>query len=157
MAVKPIPDGYSGATPYLIIKGAAQALEFYEQALGATEVLRMADPTGKIHHAEIKIGTANIMLADEFPDRDILGPRSLGGSPVTLHLYVEDVDVVVAKAVAAGATLLRPVEDQFYGDRIGFFEDPFGHRWSFATHIEDVDPDELQRRAEAQMADAGDE
>ncbi|HKP72394.1 MAG TPA: VOC family protein [Pyrinomonadaceae bacterium] len=147
--VKPIPDGFHGATPYLCVKGAANAIEFYKQAFGATEVSRMDSPDGKIAHAEIKVGEATIMLADEFPDMGFNSPQSLGGTPVTLALYFEDVDAVAGRAIAAGAKVLRPVDDQFYGDRAGKFEDPFGHVWMIATHIEDVSAEEVERRAAA--------
>jgi PhnB protein len=143
---KAIPDGYRGATPYLCVKDAAKALDFYKKAFGASELMRMGEPGGKIGHAEIKIGEAIIMLADEFPDYGYLSPQSIGGTPVSMMIYVEDVDGFVNKAVAAGATVMRPVEDQFYGDRSAQLEDPFGHRWHFATHIEDVSPDEMKKR-----------
>ncbi len=146
---KPIPDGYSAATPYLCVKGAAAAIEFYKKAFGATESMRLGMPGGKIGHAEIKIGKAPIMLADEFPEMSVVSPQTLGGSPVTIHLYVEDVDAIAGQAVAAGAKVLRPVEDQFYGDRAGKLEDPFGHVWWIATHKEDVSPEEMQKRATA--------
>ena len=151
MAVKPIPEGYHSVTPYLIVKGAAQALEFYKKALGATEVMRLADPTGKVMHAEIKIGDSIIMLADEFPEMGAKSARTFGGSPVSLMVYVEDVDARVAQAVAAGAKLTRPVANQFYGDRTGGVDDPFGYHWYLATHVEDVPPDELERRAAKAM------
>jgi PhnB protein len=154
MATKPIPDGYRTATPYLIIKGAAEAIEFYKRAFGATELLRMADPQGRVGHAEIKIGDSVIMLADEHPAMGYRGPRSLGGSSVSILLYLEDVDGVFERAVKAGATAQRPVADQFYGDRSGTLEDPFGHVWTVATHVEDVPPEEMQRRAEAAMKSA---
>ncbi|MBI1789007.1 MAG: VOC family protein [Acidobacteria bacterium] len=147
--VKPIPDGYHSVTAYLIVKDAAGALEFYKQAFGATEVLRMPDPSGRIGHAEIQIGDSKVMLADEFPERGHRGPESVGGSPVSFHLYVEDVDATVDRAVAAGAKLVRPVANQFYGDRTGGVKDPFGHDWYIATHVEDLSPEELQRRAAA--------
>ncbi len=143
---KAIPDGYRGATPYLCVKDAAKALDFYQKAFGAKELMRMGEPGGKIGHAEIKIGEAIIMLADEFPDYGYLSPQSIGGTPVSMMIYVEDVDGFVNKAVTAGATVMRPVEDQFYGDRSAQLEDPFGHRWHFATHIEDVAPDEMKKR-----------
>jgi PhnB protein len=147
--VKPIPDGFHGATPYLACRGAAQAIEFYKQAFGAVERERIDMPgSGLIGHAELRIGEANIMLADEFPKMGFVGPQTLGGSGVTIHLYVTDVDAVVNKAVAAGAKVVKPVEDQFYGDRTGKIEDPFGHIWYLATHIEDVPPDEIRRRAD---------
>jgi PhnB protein len=147
--VKPIPDGYQGATPYLSIRGAASAIDFYKDAFGATEEMRMGDPNGKIGHAEIKIGEARIMLADECPEMGFRSPQEYGGSPVTIHIYVNDVDKMVSHAIAAGAKVLKPVEDQFYGDRAGKLEDPFGHVWYIATHKEDVPPEELKRRAAA--------
>jgi PhnB protein len=146
MAVKPIPDNYRTVTPYLIVNDAARALDFYKQALGATERMRLDGPGGKVGHAEIELGDSVIMLADEFPEMGARSPQSLGGSPVSLLLYVEDVDARVARAVAAGATLLRPVKDQFYGDRSGTLADPFGHTWTIATHTEDVSPEEMNRR-----------
>ena len=146
--VKAIPEGYEGATPYLIINGAAKALEFYKKAFGAMEMMRMPAPGGKVGHAEIKIGKAIIMLADEFPEMNHKSPQSLGGSPVSIMLYVQGVDTFIDRAVSAGAKLVRPVKDQFYGDRSGSLEDPFGHQWHFATHIEDVPPDEMAKRAE---------
>jgi PhnB protein len=147
MKTKPIPDGYHTATPYLIVNGAAQAREFYKKAFGATEMMRFPCPGGKIMHAEIKIGDSPIMLADEAPEMGARSPKTLGGTPVSLLLYVEDVDAWASKAVAAGAKVQRPVQDQFYGDRTGTFEDPFGHVWSIATHKEDVSPEEMQKRA----------
>jgi PhnB protein len=151
MAVKPVPDGYSQLTPYLCVDGAAAAIDWYGDVFGAKERMRMDGPDGKVGHAELQLGDSVIMLADEYPEMGNLGPRSVGGSPVTLSLYVEDVDAVHAKALAKGATELRPVEDQFYGDRMGQLLDPFGHRWSVGTHIEDVSPEEMDRRA-AEMA-----
>jgi PhnB protein len=148
MPVKPIPDGYHTVTPYLSIRGAARALEFYKEAFGATETMRLPGPGGTVMHAEIRIGDSPIMLSDEFPDMGAKSPPALGGSPVTISLYVEDVDAFVARAVAAGATLIHPVKDQFYGDRTGGLEDPFGHRWHVGTHTEDVSPEEMQRRME---------
>ncbi|MGH8651112.1 MAG: VOC family protein [Gammaproteobacteria bacterium] len=145
--VKPIPDGYRAATPYLCVKGAASAIEFYKKAFGATELMRLAAPDGKVGHAEIKIGDAPIMLADEHPEMNFQSPPTLGGSPVTLHLYVEDVDAFVLQAVAAGARLVRPVEDQFCGDRSGHLVDSFGHVWSIGTHKKDVSPEEMEKRA----------
>jgi PhnB protein len=153
-AVKPIPDGYPQLSPYLIVDGAAQAIDFYKQVLGATERMRMGGPEGKIGHAEVQIGDAVVMLADEHPDMGYLGPKAIGGTPVTIGVYVEDVDKTFDTALKAGATSLRPVENQFYGDRSGQFEDPFGHRWSVSTHVEDVPPDEMQKRAAA-MAEGG--
>jgi PhnB protein len=149
MSVKPIPEGYSSVTPYLIVKGAAEALEFYKKAFGATEVVRMK-MGDKIGHAEIRIGNSMVMLADEAPEMGAKSPSSLGGSPVGLCIYLEDVDAAAQKATAAGAKVVRPVQDQFYGDRSGTFEDPFGHVWTIATHKEDVSPDEMKRRM-AQM------
>ncbi len=147
--VKPIPEGYHTATPYLIIKDAASAIEFYKKAFGATELMRHADPSGKIMHAEIKIGNSPIMIGSEFPEMGVRSPQSLGGSPVGILLYVEDVDAVFSQAVAAGAKVERAVKDQFYGDRSGGVTDPFGHVWHIATHIEDVAPEELRKRAAA--------
>jgi PhnB protein len=150
--VKPIPDGYPRVTPYLHVSGADAAIEFYKSVLGAEERMRMPAPEGKIGHAELKIGDAVVMLADEFPDMDARGPKSIGGTPVTLHVYVDDVDAIFEAALAAGATSVRPVENQFYGDRTGQFEDPFGHRWSVATHVEDVPPEEMEKRMTEAMA-----
>ena len=149
-AVKAIPEGYHTVTPYLILSGAGDAIAFYKKALGAEEVMRMADPGGKIHHAEIEIGDSRIMLADEHPEIQALSPKTVGGSPVSIHLYVENADAAVERAVAAGAKLVRPVADQFYGDRVGGIEDPFGYRWFIATHNEDLTMDEIRRRAAAQ-------
>ena len=150
MPAKPIPEGYRSITPYLCIKGAADAIEFYRKAFGATEVMRMAQPDGRVGHAELQIGDSRVMLADEFPDMGFRGPHSFGGSPVHIHLYVEDVDAVVNRSVAAGAKVVRPVQDQFYGDRSGTIADPYGHVWHVATHKEDLSMDELRRRAAAQ-------
>lgn len=149
--VKPIPDDYSRVSPYLVVDDAAAAIDFYCQVLGATERMRMAAPSGKIGHAELQIGDSVVMLADEWPDMGAHGPKTVGGTPVTLSVYVEDVDATFRRALDAGARALREVADQFYGDRVGAFEDPFGHHWHVATHIEDVAPDEMQRRAEAAM------
>lgn len=143
---KAIPDGYCGATPYLCCRGAAEAIEFYKRAFGAVELYRIGNES-MIGHAEIKIGDAVIMLADEFPQMGFLSPESIGGTPVTIHLYVPDVDALAARAVAAGGKLVRPVEDQFYGDRSCKIQDPCGHVWSFGTHIEDVSVEEIKRRA----------
>jgi PhnB protein len=151
MAVKPIPDGYNQAIPYLACRNAAKALEFYAKAFGATEQMRMAAPDGKIGHAEIKIGNALIMLSDEYPEMKVLSPQTIGGTPVGIHIYVPDVDALNTRAIAAGATVERAIADQFYGDRSVTLLDPFGHRWFFATHVEDVAPDEMKRRAEAAM------
>ena len=146
--VKPIPEGYHAVTPYLIVVEAAQAIEFYKKSFGATELMRMPAPEGRIGHAEIKIGDSRVMLADENPKMPYRGPRALGGSPVSLVLYVEDVDQTVDRALAFGAKLVRPVENQFYGDRTGGIEDPFGHQWHIATHVEDVSPEEMRSRME---------
>ena len=148
MPVKPIPDGYHTVTPYLIVKGAADALEFYKKAFGATELMRMEGPGGSIGHAEIQIGDSPIMLADENPGMGFRGPQTLGGTAVSILLYVPDVDKQCALAVAAGAKVLRPIQDQFYGDRSGTYEDPFGHVWTIATHKEDVSPEEMKKRLE---------
>jgi PhnB protein len=147
--VKPIPEGYHTATPYLIVNAAANAIEFYKKAFGAKEIMRMTQPDGKIGHAEIKIGDSPVMLADEFPQIGARSPQSLGGSPVSILLYVEDVDAMFTQAVAAGATVQRPVADQFYGDRAGGVTDPFGHVWYIATHKEDVSSEEMKKRAAA--------
>jgi PhnB protein len=149
--VKPIPDGYPQVIPHLCIDGAATAIDFYVEVFGAKERMRMPAPDGKIGHAELQIGDSVIMLADEYPDMDVRGPRAFGGSPVLINVYVEDVDKVYDRAIKAGAKALRPVEDQFYGDRSGGFEDPFGHRWSIATHVEDVPPGEMAKRAKEAM------
>ena len=149
MPVKPIPEGYQSVTPYLIVGGAADAIEFYKKAFGATELFRMPAPDGKIGHAEIKVGDSPIMLADEHPDMGYKGPQSIGGSPVSLMIYVADVDTVFKQAVDAGAIVKDALQDKFYGDRIGTVVDPFGHRWHLATHKEDVSPEEMERRAKA--------
>lgn len=148
-AVKPIPDGYAAITPYLIIGGAADAIDYYQRAFGAEVRLRMDEPGGRVGHAELVIGGSVVMVGDEYPDMGNLGPRAVGGTPVTIHLYVEDVDATAERAVEAGGKLVRPVENQFYGDRSGEVEDPFGHHWHIATHIEDMSPEEMQRRAAA--------
>jgi PhnB protein len=149
MAVKPIPEGYRSVTPYLIVRGGARALDFYAKAFGAKELFRLATPDGKIGHAEIELGDSRVMLADESPEMGARSPQTVGGTPVMILLYVEDVDGTVARAVSAGAQLTQPVADQFYGDRTGGLTDPFGHLWYVSTHVEDVPPDELQRRAAA--------
>jgi len=146
-AVNPIPPGHPVVSAYLIVDGAADALAFYRKAFGAKELMRHAAPDGKIGHAEVRIGDSIVMLADEHPEIDARGPKALGGSAVGLHGYVNDVDAVARQAVAAGARIVRPVQDQFYGDRNGTLEDPFGHRWHVSTHIEDVSAAELRRRA----------
>jgi PhnB protein len=147
MAVKPIPDGYHSITPYLIVKGAAKAIDFYKKAFGATEIMRFPGPNNTVAHAEIKVGDSPIMLADE--GRDYKAPQAGSGSPVSLMIYVPDVDKTFSQAVAAGAKSSRDVEDQFYGDRLGTLTDPFGHVWSIATHKEDVSMEEMQRRMAA--------
>jgi PhnB protein len=144
MPVKHIPEGYHSVTPYLIFKGAAAAIDFYKKVFGATELFRMPDASGKlVGHAEIKIGDSHIMMADEYPEMGYLSPQTLGGTPVSILLYVEDVDSTVPRAVAAGAKLVQPIKDQFYGDRSGTLHDPFGHVWTIATHIRDVSPEEM--------------
>ena len=148
-----IPEGYNSVTPYLIIKGAAKAIEYYKTVFGATEILRMAHPDGTVGHAELQIGGSRIMLADENPKMGYSSATTIGASPVSLYVYIPDVDRVVERAVAAGAKVLKPVQDQFYGDRSGFLQDPFGHFWGIATHVEDVSPQELDERAKkAQQA-----
>lgn len=151
MAVKPVPEGYHSITPYLYIRDAAQALDFYKKAFGAEETMRFAQPDGRVGHAEIRIGDSPIMLADEFPEMGIRSPHSYGGTPVSMLVYVENVDAQFAQALAAGAREIRPVKDQFYGDRSGTLEDPFGHVWTIATHKEDIDMEEMQKRATEAM------
>jgi PhnB protein len=153
--VKPVPDGYHTVTPYLVVDGGAKAIEFYKRAFGAEELMRLDAPGGKVGHAELKIGDSRIMLADEFPQMGAKGPKSIGGSPVHLLLYVNDCDAVFHRAVAASATVKKPLADQFYGDRSGTVEDPFGHSWTIATHKEDISPDEMKRRAAAAMGGNG--
>jgi PhnB protein len=153
MATRHVPEGYHTATPYLIMDDAARAIDFYKRAFGATELLRFDAPGGKIGHAEVKVGDSVIMLADEYPDMGYRSPRAIGGTPVSIMLYLDDVDAQFKRAVAAGAKVLRPVENQFYGDRTGTLEDPFGHVWTLATHVEDLSHDEIMRRAE-QMSKA---
>jgi len=147
MSVKAIPDGYEGITPYLICRNAEAAMDFYKRAFGAEEIMRIGAP-GMVGHAEMRIGKAIWMMADEFPPM-ALSPESVGGSPVSLYIYVEDVDAFTEKAIAAGLEVLKPVADQFYGDRSGHFKDPFGHLWGFATHKEDLTPEEIGERAKA--------
>lgn len=147
--VKAIPDGYEGITPYLICKNAEAAIEFYKKAFGAVELFRMGEP-GMIGQAEMKLRDAIFMLADEFPDMGAVSPATVGGSPVSLYVYVDDVDSFTEKAIAEGLKVIRPVADQFYGDRSGHFEDPFGHKWGFATHKEDLTPEQIDERAKAE-------
>ncbi|HWF06375.1 MAG TPA: VOC family protein [Candidatus Angelobacter sp.] len=148
--VKPIPEGYNSITPYLVIKGAAAAIDFYKQAFGAVEIMRMPQPDGRVGHAELKFGNSIVMMADEYPEMQVVGPKTLGNTSVGLLLYLDDVDKAVERAVSLGATIKKPIADQFYGDRTGTIEDPFGHKWTLAVHIEDVTPEEMQRRMEAQ-------
>lgn len=152
--VKPIPEGYHSVTPYLFVRGAIRAIDFYKNAFGAQEVMRMPGPDGRIMHAELKIGDSLIMLADENPQRGAMSPQTIGGYSVGMHLYIENVDAVVKKAVENGAKALHPVKDQFYGDRSGSILDPFGHLWNIATHVEDVSPEELKKRMAAASAQA---
>jgi PhnB protein len=146
-SVKPIPDGYPRVSAYLIIDGASDAIDFYKDVFGASERMRIGAPGGKVGHAELAIGNSVIMLADEYPEMDAVGPKTVGGTPVTMSVYVENVDATFDRAVKAGAKAQRPVENQFYGDRSGQFLDPFGHKWHVASHIEDVPPDEMAKRA----------
>jgi PhnB protein len=155
MAVNPIPAGYHSATPYLIVKGAARALAYYKKAFGATELMRFEGPGDKIAHSEIKIGDSIIMVADEHPEMGYRSPETLGGSPVGLCLYVPDVDALFSQAIAAGGKEVRPLKDQFYGDRSGTLTDPFGHQWTISTHIEDVSQEECHRRMMTMMKEHG--
>jgi PhnB protein len=150
-SVKPIPEGYHSVTPYLFVRSAASAIDFYKNVFGATEVVRMAGSNGKIMHAELRIGDSIVMLADENPPTGVMSPQTIGGFSVGLHLYVENVDAVILKAVDNGSKLLRPIKNQFYGDRSGSVLDPFGHMWSVATHVEDVSPEEMRKRMTAAM------
>jgi|SRR5438105_3501804 len=152
--VNPIPAGYHALTPYLSVRGAADAMEFYKKAFGAAEVMRLPGPDGKLGHAELRIGDSLVMLSDEHPEMQFVGPATRGGTTVHLHLYVRNVDATTRKAVAAGAKLIRPVEDKFYGDRTGSVEDPFGHVWHIATHKEDLSNAEMRKRAEKAAKDA---
>jgi PhnB protein len=147
-----LPKGYQVAIPYLIVDGASAAIEFYKKAFGAVERMRLPGHDGRIGHAEIAIGDCVIMLADEFPEMGAKSPKTLGGSPISMMIYVPDVDAVVKKSVAAGATITRPIEDKFYGDRVGGLTDPFGHQWYVATHTKDVSPEELEKAAAAMAA-----
>ena len=148
---QPIPNGYHSVTPYLIVDGGADAIDYYKRAFGAVELMRMQGPNGKIGHAELRIGNSIMMLADEHPEMGYRSPRSLGGAGVSLMVYVDRVDEVFARAIENGAQVLQPVKDQFYGDRSGSLKDPFGHTWTVATHVEDVPPEEMQRRAQKFM------
>jgi PhnB protein len=152
MAVDPIPTNYPRLSPYLIVEGAADAIGFYCDVFGASERGRMTGPDGRVGHAELSLGDSLIMLADSFPEMNASSPKALGGTPVTIQVYVEDVDAVFSNALSRGAKETRPVEDQFYGDRSGQFEDPWGHRWNVATHVEDVPPDEMEQRAARVMS-----
>ena len=144
--VKPVPEGYHNITPYLFVRSAASAIDFYKNIFGATEIMRMPGSNGKIMHAELRIGDSIVMLADENPQTGMMSPQTVGGFSVGMHLYLENVDQVVQKAVESGAKLLRPIKNQFYGDRSGSVLDPFGHMWSVATHVEDVSPEEMRKR-----------
>jgi PhnB protein len=149
MVAKPIPDEHQAMAPYLIVRGAVAAIEFYAKAFGAREIYSLKEPSGKVGHAELEIGRARFMLADEYPEFGALSPVTVGGSPVSIHLYVADVDATVERATLAGATLLRPVSDEFFGDRVALLTDPFGHKWHLATRKEDVSPEEMQKRMDA--------
>jgi PhnB protein len=147
MAVKPIPEGYPRVSPYLVVDGAQKAIEFYTTVLGFAERMRMPGPDGRIGHAELQLDDSVVMLADEFPEVGAKSPSAYGGSPVSLSVYVEDVDATFERATESGATVVRPLENQFYGDRSATFDDPFGHRWTIHSHVEDVSPEEMARRA----------
>lgn len=153
--VRPIPEGYHAVTSYLFIRGAAAAIDFYRRAFGAVELFRLQSPDGTIGHAEIKIGDSPVMLAEEMPGMNVRGPQSLGGTSVGLMIYLENVDEVFQRAVECGATVVRPLQNQFYGDRSGTVLDPFGHQWTVATHVEDVPPAEMERRAAEFMSQSG--
>ena len=153
--VKSIPEGYHNVTPYLYVRGATAAIDFYKGIFGAVEIVRMAGSNGKIMHAELRIGDSIVMLADENPQNGVMSPQTIGGFSGGLHLYVENVDAVIQKAIESGAKLLRPIKDQFYGDRSGSLLDPFGHMWSVATHVEDVPPEEMKKRMAAVSQAAG--
>ena len=155
MAVNPIPDNYPRVTAYLIVDGANDAIEFYRKVLGAEERMRMGGPDGRVGHAELQFGDSVVMLADSYPEMDIRDPKTIGGTPVSMTIYVEDVDKTFAGALRAGAKEVQPVETKFYGDRAGQFEDPFGHRWSVMSRVEDVSPEEMQNRAAQFAAESG--
>jgi uncharacterized glyoxalase superfamily protein PhnB len=144
--VRPIPEGFRTVTPHLIIRDAAKAMAFYKAAFGAEEICRMPGPDGKVMHAEVRIGDSIVMLADEFPQWNCQGPQARGGTTVSLHVYVQNADAAFAKAVAAGATVMMPLENMFWGDRYGKLVDPFGHEWAIAQHVEDMTPEEMSRR-----------
>ena len=152
--VKPVPEGFHSVTPYLFVRSAASAIDFYKNIFGATEIMRMPGSNGKIMHAELRIGDSIVMLADENPQTGVMSPQTIGGFSVGMHLYVENVDQVIQKAVESGAKLLRPIKNQFYGDRSGSVLDPFGHMWSVATHVEDVSPEEMRKRMTAAVGQA---
>jgi PhnB protein len=151
-SVKAIPDGYQSVTPYLFVRGASSAIDFYKTVFGAKETMRMQGPDGRIVHAEVKIGDSIVMVADENPANGVMSPQTIGGYSVGLHIYVENVDAVIQKAVESGAKPLRPIKNQFYGDRSGTLLDPFGHMWSVSTHVEDVSPEEMRKRMQAAMS-----
>jgi PhnB protein len=151
-SVKSIPEGYHNVTPYLHVRGAANAIDFYKRAFGASEIMRMLGPNGRIMHAELRIGDSIVMLADESPETGVMSPQTVGGYSVGLLLYVENVDAVIQKGVESGAKLLRPIKNQFYGDRSGSLLDPFGHMWTVATHVEDVSGEEMRKRMTAAMS-----
>ena len=153
--VRPIPENYHSITPFLVVNDAARAIDFYKRAFGAKEIMRMDGPGGKVAHAEVKIGDSMIMLSDEMPGNGARSPKALGGSPVSIFLYVENVDTVFNQAVSAGAKVEMPMADMFWGDRYGKLTDPFGHSWSLATHKEDVAPEEMKKRAQQEMAKMG--
>ena len=153
--VKPIPEGYHSVTPYLCVDGAAEGIAFYKKAFGAKERMRMGAPGGKIAHAEITIGDSILMMADEFPEMDFRSPKARGGTPVTLHIYVKNVDQAFARAVEAGATVKQPVKNQFYGDRSGTLQDPYGHIWHLSTHVEELSMKEIMKRGEEAMKSGG--
>jgi PhnB protein len=155
MATKPIPEGYHTVSPYLAVEDAARAIEYYAKAFGAKEVVHMDSPDGKVGHAELEIGDSRVMLSDPFPQSSTRSPKELGGTSVSVFMYVEDVDALVKQAVDAGATVTMEVADQFWGDRFGTITDPFGHVWNIATHVEDVPPEEMAERAKAAMAAMG--
>jgi PhnB protein len=154
MPVKPIPEGYHSVTPYLIVKGGAKAIEFYKKAFGATEIMRLEGTGGSLGHAEIRIGNSPVMLADEYPEMGFRSPQTLGGAGVSLMVYVEQVDAVFQRAIDAGAKELRAVQNQFYGDRSGTLQDPFGHVWTISTHVEDIPPEEMHRRSQEMVKQA---